>query len=88
MSNLSENSHDYYCLTQQRDKYTRNSKKYYACTQLIKINKLERKLILEEQTLRGQQEKFDERVRRFHISQRTKLQIIEALKEDVESLRR
>ena len=88
MSNLSANSHDYYCLTQQRDKYTRNSKKYYACTQLIKINKLERKLILEEQTMRSQQEKFDERVRRFNISQRTKLQIIEALKEDVESLRR
>jgi hypothetical protein len=88
MSNLSANSHDYYCLTQERDKYTRNSKRYYACTQLIKINKLERKLILEEQTLREQQEKFDERVRRFKISQRTKLQIIEALREDIESLRR
>lgn len=87
MSKLSTNSHDYFYLTQERDKYTRNSKKYYACTQLIKINKLERKLILEEQTLRGQQEKFDERVRRFKISQRTKLQIIEALREDVESLR-
>jgi hypothetical protein len=88
MSTLSTNSNDYYQLTQARDKYTRNSKRYYACTQLIKINKLERKLILEEQTLRTQQEKFDERVRRFKISQRTKLQIIEALKEDVESLRR
>jgi hypothetical protein len=88
MSNLSANTNDYFYLTQERDKYTRNSKKYYACTQLIKINKLERKLILEEQTQRGQQEKFDERVRRFKISQRTKLQIIEALKENVESLRR
>ena len=88
MSTLSANTNEYYQLTQARDKYTRNSKKYYACTQLIKINKLERKLILEEQTQRGRQEKFDERVRRFKISQRTKLQIIEALKEDLESLRR
>jgi hypothetical protein len=88
MSALSANTNDYFYLTQERDKYTRNSKKYYACTQLIKINKLERKLILEEQTQRGQQEKFDERVRRFKISQRTKLQIIEALKEDVASLRK
>jgi len=87
MSALSSNTNDYYQLTQARDKYTRNSKKYYACTQLIKINKLERKLILEEEALRRRQEKFDERVRRFKISQRTKLQIIEALKEDVESLR-
>jgi hypothetical protein len=88
MSNLSVNSHDYYCLTKERDKYTRNSKKYYACTQLIKINKLERKLILEEQTLRTLQERFDERVRRFKISQKTKRQIIEALQEDVASLRK
>ena len=48
MSALSSNSNEYYQLTQARDKYTRNSRKYYACTQLIKINKLERKLILEE----------------------------------------
>ena len=88
MSTLSTNSNDYYQLTQARDKYSRNSNKYYACTQLIKINKLERKLILEEQAQRRQQEKFDERVRRFKISQRTKLQIIEALREDAESLRR
>jgi hypothetical protein len=88
MSALSSNTNDYYQLTQARDKYTRNSKKYYACTQLIKINKLERKLILEEEALRRRQEKLDERVRRFKISQRTKLQIIEALKEDAESLRR
>ncbi len=87
MSALSTNSHDYYYLTQARDKYTRNSKKYYACTQLIKINKLERKLMLEEESIHRQQEKLDERNRRFKISQRTKLQIIEALKEDVESLR-
>jgi hypothetical protein len=88
MSNLSANTNDYFYLTQERDKYTRNSNKYYACTQLIKINKLERKLIMEEQTQRERQEKFDERVRRFKISQRTKLQIIEALREDAESLRR
>lgn len=88
MSTLSTNTSEYYQLTQARDKYTRNSRKYYACTQLIKINKLERKLILEEQTQRERQEKFDERVRRFKISQRTKLQIIEALREDAESLRR
>jgi hypothetical protein len=88
MSNLSANSQEYYFLTQERDKYTRNSNKYYACTQLIKINKLDRKLILEEKTMHGRQEKFDERVRRFKISQRTKLQIIEALREDAESLRR
>lgn len=87
MSALSANTNDYYYLTQERDKYTRNSKKYYACTQLIKINKLERKLILEEETLRRQQEKLDEHTRRFKISQRTKLQIIEALREDVASLR-
>ncbi len=87
MSALSANTNDYYYLTQERDKYTRNSKKYYACTQLIKINKLERKLILEEETLRRQQEKLDEHTRRFKISQRTKLQIIEALREDVVSLR-
>lgn len=87
MSTLSKNSDDYYQLTQTRDKYTRNSKKYYACTQLIKINKLERKLMLEEQTLRRQQERLEERTRRFKISQRTKLQIIEALREDVVSLR-
>jgi hypothetical protein len=87
MSTLSTNTDTYYYLTQERDKYTRNSKKYYACTQFIKINKLERKLILEEETLRRQQEKLDERTRRFKISQRTKLQIIDALKEDVESLR-
>ena len=87
MSALSTNTNDYYQLTQARDKYTRNSKKYYACTQLIKINKLERKLILEEETLRRQQEKLDEYTRRFKISQRTKLQIIEALREDVASLR-
>ena len=87
MSALSTNTNDYYQLTQARDKYTRNSKKYYACTQFIKINKLERKLIMEEETLLRQQEKLDERTRRFKISQRTKLQIIEALKEDLESLR-
>ena len=87
MSDLSVNTNDYYYLTQERDKYTRNSKKYYACTQLIKVNKLERKLILEEETLRRQQEKLDEYTRRFKISQRTKLQIIEALREDVASLR-
>lgn len=87
MSALSSNTSEYYQLTQARDKYTRNSKKYYACTQLIKINKLERKLILEEETLRRQQEKLDEYTRRFKISQRTKLQIIEALREDVVSLR-
>ena len=88
MSTLSANTSEYYELTQARDKYTRNSRKYYACTQLIKINKLERKLILEEETLRRQQEKLDEHTRRFKISQRTKLQIIEALREDAESLRR
>lgn len=87
MSNLSANTNDYYYLTQERDKYTRNSKKYYACTQLLKINKLERKLILEEEALRRRQEKLDEYTRRFKISQRTKLQIIEALREDAESLR-
>jgi len=87
MSALSTNSHGYYYLTQARDKYTRNSKKYYACTQLIKINKLERKLILEEESIHRQQDKLDERIRRFKISQRTKQQIIEALKEDLESLR-
>jgi len=87
MSTLSTNSDTYYYLTQERDKHTRNSKKYYACTQLIKINKLERKLIMEEETLGRQQEKLEERTRRFKISQRTKLQIIEALKEDLESLR-
>lgn len=87
MSALSTNTNDYYQLTQARDKYTRNSKKYYACTQLIKINKLERKLILEEEALRRHQEKLDEYTRRFKISQRTKLQIIEALREDAESLR-
>ena len=87
MSTLSANTNDYFYLTQARDKYTRNSKKYYACTQLIKINKLERKLIMEEETLGRQQEKLDERTRRFKISQRTKLQIIAALKEDLESLR-
>ena len=87
MSTLSANTNDYYYLTQERDKYSRNSKKYYACTQLIKINKLERKLIMEEETLGRQQEKLEERTRRFKISQRTKLQIIEALKEDLESLR-
>ena len=87
MSTLSANTNDYYYLTQERDKYSRNSKKYYACTQLIKINKLERKLIMEEEPLRRQQEKLEERIRRFKISQRTKLQIIEALKEDLESLR-
>ena len=88
MSVLSTNTNDYYQLTQARGKYTRNSKKYYACTQLIKINKLERKLILEEETLRRRQEKLDEYTRRFKISQRTKLQIIDALREDAESLRR
>lgn len=87
MSALSANTNDYYYLTQERDKYTRNSKKYYACTQLIKINKLERKLLLEEEALRRRQEKLDEYTRRFKISQRTKLQIIEALREDAESLR-
>ena len=87
MSTLTANNHDYYYLTQEREKYSRNSKKYYACTQLIKINKLERKLIMEEETLLRQQEKLDERTRRFKISQRTKLQIIAALKEDLESLR-
>ena len=87
MSTLSANTSEYYELTQARDKYTRNSRKYYACTQLIKINKLERKLIMEEETLLRQQEKLDERTRRFKISQRTKLQIIAALKEDLESLR-
>jgi hypothetical protein len=87
MSTLSANTNDYFYLTQARDKYTRNSKKYYACTQLIKINKLERKLMLEEESIHRQQEKLDERTRRFKISQRTKLQIIAALKEDLESLR-
>jgi hypothetical protein len=87
MSALSSNTNEYYQLTQARDKYTRNSKKYYACTQLIKINKLERKLILEEEALRRQQEKLDEHTRRFKISQRTKQQIIDALREDLESLR-
>lgn len=87
MSTLSANSDTYYYLTQERDKYSRNSKKYYACTQLIKINKLERKLITEEEPLLRQQEKLEERTRRFKISQRTKLQIIAALKEDLESLR-
>ena len=88
MSTLSSNTSEYYQLTQTRDKYTRNSRKYYACTQFIKINKLERKLILEEEALRRRQEKLDEYTRRFKISQRTKLQIIDALREDAESLRR
>lgn len=88
MSALSSNTNEYYQLTQARDKYTRNSRKYYACTQLIKINKLERKLILEEEALRRRQDKLGEHTRRFKISQRTKLQIIEALREDAESLRK
>ena len=87
MSTLSANTNDYLYLTQERDKYTRNSRKYYACTQFIKINKLERKLILEEEALRRHQEKLDEHTRRFKVSQKTKLQIIDALREDVESLR-
>ena len=87
MSALSANSHDYYYLTQERVKYTRNSKKYYACTQLIKINKLERMIIIEDEAVRRQQDKQDERIRRFEISKRTKQQIIEAMKEDLESLR-
>jgi hypothetical protein len=87
MSTLSANSNDYYYLTQERDKYTRNSKKYYACTQLIKINKLERKLILEEENINRQMGKMNAKVERFKSSKRTKLQIIEALKEDLASLR-
>ncbi len=87
MSTLSTNTNDYLYLTQELDKHTRNSKKYYACTQLIKINKLERKIMLEEAILQRQQEKLDERTRRFKISQRTKLQSIDALRDDLESLR-
>jgi hypothetical protein len=87
MSTLSANSNDYYYLTQERDKYTRNSKKYYACTQLIKINKLERKLILEEENINRQMDKMNAKVERFKSSKRTKLQIIEALREDVAGLR-
>jgi hypothetical protein len=87
MSTLSANSNDYYYLTQERDKYTRNSKKYYACTQLIKINKLERKLILEEGNINNQMDKMNVKVERFKSSKRTKLQIIEALREDVAGLR-
>jgi hypothetical protein len=86
MLTLSANSNDYYYLTQQRGKYTRNSKKYYACTQLIKINKLERKLILEEQNINNQMDKMNAKVERFKSSKRTKLQIIEALTEDVAGL--
>jgi hypothetical protein len=87
MSTLSANSDTYYYLTQERDKYTRNSKKYYACTQLIKINKLERKLILEEENINRQMDKMNAKVERFKSSKRTKLQIIEALREDVAGLR-
>ena len=83
MNSLQGNSTEYYELLEKRGKYGRNTGRYNAFTELLRVNKMERKLILEEQALGKAQDKLVIRVDRFKRMKQNRQEIIELVKRDL-----
>lgn len=70
MKTLSDNSIELFNLKQKRNKCSRNTVKYNAYTELIRVNKMERKLIIEEEAVTRQNDKLLARTERLQQWQR------------------
>ena len=84
MKSIKDNSDEYYALVSKRSYCSRNSVKYNAYTELIRVNKMERKLIIEEDAINRQNEKLQERIRRLDRQKRLKEEMLDIAKTKIE----
>jgi len=84
MKTLSDNSIELHNYKQNREKCARNTAKYNAYTELIRVNKMERKLIIEEDAINRQNDKLLTRTERLRQWQRLHADLLELTRTKIE----
>lgn len=88
MKSLTQNTQVYQALVQTRDKYNLNTKGYKLVTLMIKANKLERKLLLDEREYKHHEGKMADRTRRIEGKRRDTRDMIDIINRQIDYLKR